>query len=106
EVSKVLQGTFGDWQEQDDMFLAWRDGSVPGTYPVCRFYGTPGIGPNSHFYTISEKECEFIKQNDPGWTYEGTAFYAMKKNSQGGCPTGTKRLYRYYNQRAHVNDSN
>lgn len=106
EVSQLQQGTFGDWQEQGDMFLAWRDGSVPGTYPVCRFYGTPGIGPNSHFYTVDQSECEHIRQNDPGWTYEGTAFYAMQANNQGGCPYGTKPLYRYYNQLAQENDSN
>jgi hypothetical protein len=34
--------------------------------PVCRFYGTPGIGPNSHFYTADANECNIVKQ-DPGW---------------------------------------
>jgi hypothetical protein len=29
--------------------------------PACRFFGTPGIGPNSHFYTISDYECWLTK---------------------------------------------
>lgn len=106
EVSQLLKGSFGGWEEREDLFLAWRDDSVIGALPVCRFYGTPGIGPNSHFYTVDPDECEFIKQHDPGWTYEGTAFYAKRLNSLGGCPRNTQRLYRYYNQRAHLNDSN
>jgi serine protease len=106
EVSIVLAGTYGEWDEFDDMFLAWRDNKVIGTHPVCRFYGTPGIGPNSHFYTVDNNECEFIKQNDPGWTYEGVAFYAKKAYSTGGCPRATSPVYRYYNQKAHLNDSN
>lgn len=106
EVSLILRGNFGAWEEQDDVFLAWRNGNTAGVHPVCRFYGTPGIGPNSHFYTVDQDECDFIKANDPGWTYEGTAFYAKKLNSLGACPRNTKKLYRYYNQRAQFNDSN
>ena len=106
EVSLVVKGQFGAWQELDDYFLAWRTASESGLYPVCRFYGTPGVGPNSHFYTVDPEECEFVKQNDPGWTYEGTAFYAKRLNQVGGCPRNTRELYRYYNQLAHVNDSN
>lgn len=106
EVSLILRGNFGAWEEQDDVFLAWRNGNTAGVHPVCRFYGTPGIGPNSHFYTVDQDECDFIKANDPGWTYEGTAFYAKKLNSLGACPRNTKTLYRYYNQRVQFNDSN
>ena len=41
----------------------------------CRFFGTPGIGPNSHFFTIDADECAMVKAN-PFWTYEGIAFNA------------------------------
>lgn len=76
----------------------------PNTVGVCRFYGTPGIGPNSHFYTINPAECAAVK-TDAGWTYEGIAFYAFPANLTQ-CPTGTIPLYRAYNGRWQQNDSN
>jgi serine protease len=103
EVDFVLSGVPGRWWDMEDYFLAWRDGSQ-GALPVCRFYGTPGVGPNSHFYTVDPGECEMIK-NAQGWTYEGIAFY-MKKPSNGTCPSNTTPIHRYYNNRWMHNDSN
>jgi predicted dienelactone hydrolase len=42
---------------------------------ACRFFGTPGIGPNSHFYTIDATECAKVRVN-PFWTFESLAFNA------------------------------
>jgi predicted dienelactone hydrolase len=62
------------WQRTGFDFKAWaRDD--PHGLPACRFFGTPGIGPNSHFYTISDYECWLTKAN-PYWLYEGIAFNA------------------------------
>lgn len=104
EVELVLSGVFGDWIDTEDYFIAWRDSSQ-GAVPVCRFYGTPGIGPNSHFYTGDPEECEKVKREDPGWSYEGTAFY-IKLPVNGECPDNTLPVYRYYNNRWMHNDSN
>ena len=75
-----------------------------GVLPVCRFYGTPGLGPNSHFYTVDAGECAMVKQ-DPGWTYEGIAFYLFAPVN-GQCATGQQAVYRVYNNRYAQNDSN
>jgi len=75
-----------------------------GVLPVCRFYGTPGLGPNSHFYTVDTTECAKLKQ-DPGWTYEGIAFYLFAPLN-GQCATGQQAVYRVYNNRYAQNDSN
>src|SRR5690606_29708167 len=104
EVELILSGVFGDWIDTEDYFIAWRDSSQ-GAVPVCRFYGTPGIGPNSHFYTGDPEECEKVKREDPGWSYEGTAFY-IKLPVNGECPDNTLPVYRYYNNRWMHNDSN
>jgi uncharacterized protein (DUF1800 family) len=77
---------------------------APGLTPVCRFYGTPGIGPNSHFYTASAVECAMVK-TDPGWTYEGIAFY-VPAPSGSQCPAGSTPVYRSYNNGYLRNDSN
>ena len=77
-------------------------GSI-NTVPVCRFYGTPGKGPNSHFYTADATECEQVKK-DPGWFYEGIAYHIQPW--LGTCPADTLPIYRTYNNRAATNDSN
>lgn len=104
ESSSVLTGGAGDgWRDTQDYFLAWRDASQ-GAVPVCRFYGTPGIGPNSHFYTADASECATVKK-DRGWTYEGIAYY-VKLPVNKVCPSGTTPVYRLYNDRWMYNDSN
>ena len=75
-----------------------------GARPVCRFYGTRGVGPNSHFYTVDADECAAVKR-DPGWTYEGTAFYVMPAVAQQ-CAGGAPPVFRAYNNRFAFNDSN
>jgi serine protease len=104
ESLSVLSGGAGaGWRDTKGYFLAWRQASQ-GAVPVCRFYGTPGKGPNSHFYTADPGECSQVK-NDPGWTYEGIAFY-VKLPVNNTCPGGTKPIYRLYNNRWKYNDSN
>ncbi len=80
------------------------DETAAGTVPVCRFYGTPGVGPNSHFYTADAGECTSVK-TDPGWFYEGIAF-EIQPAQAGSCPVGTQPIYRAYNNRWMYNDSN
>jgi uncharacterized delta-60 repeat protein len=75
-----------------------------GLAPVCRFYGTPGIGPNSHFYTAQPAECALV-QRDPGWTLEGTGFYTTRV-VDAACPSPLVPIHRYYNNRAAQDDSN
>jgi hypothetical protein len=50
-----------------------RPAGSPFGLAACRFFGTPGIGPNSHFYTTDAAECAKVKA-DPFWTYENIAF--------------------------------
>ena len=107
EIAAIEAGAAGPgWSRTGLGFRAYSpEGGVPiGAQPVCRFYGTPGRGPNSHFYTVDSIECELVKR-DPGWTYEGTAFYILPP-VDGQCATGTQPVYRTYNMRFAQNDSN
>ncbi len=107
EVAFVESGGAGaGWVRTQRDFLAWPDASSApaGAAPVCRFYGTPGVGPNSHFYTVHAGECAWVR-TDPGWTYEGIAFYAVPA-SAGVCPIELQTVWRNYNNRAAQNDSN
>lgn len=60
------------WQRTGFNFKE-RPAGDPRGLAACRFFGTPGIGPNSHFYTIDIAECAKVKTN-PFWTYESIAF--------------------------------
>jgi len=62
---------------------------------ACRFFGTPSIGPNSHFYTIDAAECAKVKA-DPLWTYEGLAFNAQAPVA-GACYSDRIPVLRLYN---------
>jgi hypothetical protein len=103
EAAGIESGAAGaGWVRTGHSFKV--DESVAGAVPVCRFYGTPGVGPNSHFYTADAGECELVKK-DPGWFYEGIAF-EIQPAQGGNCPVGTQPIYRAYNSRWMFNDSN
>jgi serine protease len=109
EAAGIDRGTAGPgWSRTGTTFKAWLDGPIPGAAEVCRFYGTPGRGPNSHFYTTISAECILVKQ-DPGWTYEQLGRFWLVRattNTPAGCPAGTQAIYRAYNNRFAQNDSN
>ena len=106
EATGIDQGAAGPgWQRTSGVFGIYRNATdAAGLAPVCRFYGTPGVGPNSHFYTADPAECAQVK-TDPGWTYEGIAFYIVPVSS-GTCPAGTTAVYRSYNNGYVRDDSN
>ena len=80
-----------------------------GTKQLCRFYGSVTPGPNSHFFTINDAECDALKaaQVTPRpvsvqqWNYEGLIFSETPPIVGGGgvlsCPAATVPVYRYYN---------
>jgi len=67
----------------------------PNGAPACRFFGTPGIGPNSHFFTIDPGECAKVRA-DPAWTFEGIAFKADVPVAED-CPVDRVPVVRLYN---------
>jgi hypothetical protein len=75
---------------------------------VCRFYGSITPGPNSHFFTADPDECAAVK-NDPGWHYEGIAFYVTLAND-GDCAADRVAVWRAYNNgfkpQQGINDGN
>jgi hypothetical protein len=81
-------------------------GAGADSIAVCRFYGNPARGLDSHFYSNSKKECEDVKQKWPeDWlleTEEAFRVHAVDP-STGACPANTKAVYRLYNKRPDVN---
>ncbi len=109
EIANILSGGAGrGWVLTGEAFKVWpampSDASVTAS-PVCRFYGVPAGGPNSHFFTASPSECDFVKRNG-GWFYEGIGFYIRQVLADGSCPDGYLQVNRAYNLGAPRNDSN
>jgi uncharacterized protein (DUF1800 family) len=93
------------WVRTGVAWNAWRSaGERVAAVPVCRFFGTPGVGPNSHFYTADAAECATVKQN-PDWTYEAIAFHI--ELPQGvACSSGNEPIYRSFYPGANKSQSN
>lgn len=87
----------GAWQRTGFAFEVWRADDVDAA-DVCRFFGVPGVGPNSHFYTGFAQECAMLKVN-PLWTFEAIGF-RMRLPAAGACPPLTRPVYRLYDNPA------
>jgi hypothetical protein len=88
-------GAGAGWLRTGFGFRAWSLGNAAaGTLPVCRFTGTPDIGPNSHFFTANANECAIVQTN-PYWFYEGLAFRTLVP-SAGVCAAGMAPVIRFF----------
>jgi len=101
-VDTVLSGSF---QRTGQYFYAFLSplAAPPDARPVCRFFAAGLI--NSHFFSASDYECQFVLTHWPGtWHLETpTSFYIQVPDSDGQCPGGTLPVYRFFNNR---NDAN
>ena len=88
-------------------FHAYANSSAapPSARPVCRFYASASVMINSHFYTASPAECQFVASNYPGvWILESaTSFYVQVPDANGACRDGTLPVYRFFNNRRDAN---
>jgi Domain of unknown function (DUF5666) len=100
EIAMLDAGAFnGAWQRTGESF------KTGGTQAVCRFYGMPPRGPNSHFFTASATECEQVMGNYSAWTFEDHAF-AVTPATNGQCPAGLIPVHRFYNNPTLADDMN
>jgi hypothetical protein len=91
EIGALDAGAFGGaWQRTGQTF------NTGGTTAVCRFYGMPPRGPDSHFFTADPAECSFVMAQFSAWTFEGHAF-ATTPAVGGQCPAGLLPVNRFFN---------
>jgi len=91
EIAALDAGAFGG---------AWtRTGQsikTGGSAGVCRFYGMPPKGPDSHFLTANAAECAQVMRAYAAWTFENHAF-AITPAVGGACAAGLVPVRRFYN---------
>ncbi len=95
EITKLDNGTFAGWARTGQQFLAYPIGTA-GSVPTCRFFSTAFGLKSSHFYTPNAAECTVVKAN-PSWQFEVEVFGVASPSGAGACGSGTKPLYRLYN---------
>lgn len=107
EIRALDTGYFAGWSRTGYTFkvIAANSPTPAGASPVCRFYGDPNAGLDSHFYSASPAECGAVDANFPEWIFESdNVFQVYLPNTQtGACPAGTTPLYRVFNRRSDAN---
>ena len=104
EIALLDGGGLGpDWSRTGASFNAWPADAADSALPVCRFFGTPGYGPGSHFYTAYANECAIVR-NDAHWIEEGVTFRARLPVA-GECAAGDVTVLRLWRAGAEVTAS-
>ena len=103
EQAAIDRGDVGpDWQRTGETFPVVVGPGCPqavdgGFHPVYRFAGIPGRGPDSHFFTATQRECAVVRDRaDWGWGFEGAPFWAEEPRD-GACAAFRRPLFRVYN---------
>lgn len=102
EIAALDDGTLRGWSRTGESFdVIWQPGcmSVDPAAPsalgvVYRFYGIPGRGPDSHFFTRDRSECYAVDRSD-AWLLEGVPFWAWPVDAHGACPDPARQLPLY-----------
>jgi hypothetical protein len=106
EVDGLDTGKFG-WRRTGLTFMVFDQADmVAGAMPVCRFYGNPAAGLNTHFYSASPEECALLHQNfSDQWLLELSNVFGVyvPDTTTGSCPAGTMPIYRTWNHRLDTN---
>lgn len=108
EIQALDNGVIPGWSRTGESFHVIPASTRPTTaLSVCRFYGLPPAGLNSHFFTASQTECAAVQRLWPtAWLLETTDAFAVPATGAGDgepCAQGSIPLYRLYNNRADAN---
>jgi carboxypeptidase C (cathepsin A) len=108
EQAALDDGVIKGWARTGQTFLAWTDAArAPAdAQPVCRYYGRPEAGLDSHFYSAFVDECDAVAARFPlAWQFESpSVFYVQAPDrASGACPATTLAVYRVFDGRADAN---
>jgi hypothetical protein len=107
EIAALDGGQFPGWQRTGLSFQVYDTSTaLAGVVPVCRFYGLPSAGLDSHFYSASVDECAEVKQKFPfAWKLESDDVFEvfLPDPATGQCPAGSIPIYRAWNNRVDSN---
>lgn len=103
EMRALDAGVASGWHRTGEAFLAFAPtavGTVPDAVPVCRYYGRPEAGLDSHFFSASSSECADVAQRfGDRWLLETPAAFALflPDTATGACPHASMPIFRGFN---------
>ncbi len=108
EIAALDTGVFAGWVRTGLSFSVLRAGERSGEArsPVCRFYGRPEAGLDSHFYSASPAECQaVIDRYGADWQLESPEVFVvgLPDTATGACPAGSVPVHRMFNARRDAN---
>ena len=107
EKSLLDSGATRGWTRTGQEFDAYPPGATGVVAsPVCRFYGRPEAGLDSHFYSASSDECGTVARKfASSWQFESSNVFRIQLPdlATGACAAGTVPVYRLFNNRADAN---
>jgi hypothetical protein len=107
EAAALDSGAIQGWTRTGYRFTAYASAPASASVsPVCRFYGLPQAGLNSHFYSASPAECATVLARFPAsWQFESSDVFQVRVPdlATGSCPSGTVPVYRLFNNRVDAN---
>jgi hypothetical protein len=107
EIAKLDAGVFVGWKRTALGFKVLEPAdATAGALAVCRFYGNPLAGLDSHFYSASAAECAAVAQKFPlAWLLESDNVFRvfLPDTVTGQCPANAVPVYRSWNNRADSN---
>ena len=108
EQAPLDAGAIAGWKRTGAWFTAYApgQGSADGARAVCRYYGRPEAGLDTHFYSASASECAAVAQRFPdAWILESAELFdvALPDQASGECVPGHLPVYRLWNGGASSN---
>lgn len=108
EINALDTGYFTGWVRTGQQFRAYATGSSagPSQNPVCRYYGLPSAGLDSHFYSAGARECWEVNEFfGAEWQIESDNVFQIDLPDPvtGACPGSTVPVYRVFNNRPDAN---
>lgn len=98
------QGTIPGWTPTLVSFRVFKPDAPTSRdlAPVCRYYGRPEAGIDSHFYSASASDCAYVAQTWPdSWQLETTDAFKVIPNAS--CGAFDTQVVRFYNNRSNAN---
>src|SRR4030095_916788 len=107
EIADLDNGVHSGWARPGMRFQVIKAGATEAaSLPVCRFYGKPEVGLDSHFYSATSIECDAVKKDfADSWVLESPEVFRVfaVDPQSGNCPADSVPVFRLWNKRADVN---
>lgn len=108
EIALLDAGALPGWRRTGESIRVAAPGTraFPAATPVCRFWGLPQAGLDTHFYSASPDECQAVLDRfGAAWLLESREVFAVALPDAvtGACPPGSEPVHRLFNGRRAVN---